>query len=95
MITRRAFLTALAAVPFVGKLIPQKLDFTEANYRAVVNRQSGIRMRLVKDWYEVSPEDPGGAWVYNHDTGKWTREPFDRKKQIAVFNPNFKVRIQG
>lgn len=62
MISRRTFLTALAAVPFVGKLIPQKLEFTEANYRAVVNRQSGIRMRLVKDWYEVSPEDPGGAW---------------------------------
>lgn len=33
---RRSFLAAICALPFVGKIIPQKLELNDANYQRVL-----------------------------------------------------------
>lgn len=40
MITRRSFLAALCALPFVGKFIPKPLELTSENYRLALREQA-------------------------------------------------------
>jgi hypothetical protein len=68
MITRRGFFVMLAALPLIGRLLPK------ASPPFVEDRQSGIRIRFVKDWECLSSSASinGCTFTKDHRTGSMT-----------------------
>lgn len=63
MISRRAFLSALAALPFVGKMIPQQEP-----------KRLGIAVRFVKQ-YDIAADQNPMHLVYQPDAFKFVMRP--------------------
>lgn len=70
MITRRHFLAALSALPFVGKLVPQEthlLTFSDANYQRVCDEWVPMTVTPSEGGGEIFITNGDQGYVFKHD----------------------------